>query len=121
MTLHRPFVALAAASGFLAVAAGAFAAHALRGGADERALGWVETGAQYQMWHALAMLAWAALGQTARLPLWLFTSGIILFSGSLYALALGAPMVVATITPFGGAAFLLGWLACAWSVLKARP
>lgn len=118
---HRSFIVLAALFGFLAVAAGAFAAHGLRdSGADGRALAWIETGSRYQMWHALAMIGWAALGRTGPVPLWLFTAGIILFSGSLYALALGAPMAVAAVTPIGGVAFLAGWLACVWSVLRAR-
>ena len=116
----RPFVVFAALSGLLAVAAGALGTHALRGsGVDDRALAWVETGSRYQMWHALAMLGWMALRWTSRLALWLFTLGIILFSGSLYALALGAPVAVAYVTPIGGAAFLAGWLACAWAALKA--
>lgn len=117
---NRPFVLLAALFGFLAVALGAFAAHALQAKGDPRAVSLVETGARYQMWHALAMLAYAALGYPARLPLYLFALGILLFSFSLYALAFGAPSRVAMVTPVGGTALIAGWLALAWAAFRAE-
>ena len=113
-------VRLAALSGFLAVAFGAFAAHGAR---DARAAELLHTGALYQMTHALAVFAWLAARQSAqkgagaRLGLWtpgLFLGGTVLFSGSLYALAFGAPPLMGLVTPFGGLAFLAGWLLLAW-------
>lgn len=120
MIRHRAMVGLAALFGLLAVAAGAFTAHGLRASGDTRAVALVETAAQYQMWHALAMLGCAALGIRSRWPLYLFALGILLFSFSLYALAFGAPGVVGMVTPFGGAALILGWAGLAWDVLRAR-
>ena len=113
---RRLWASLAAASGFVAVAAGAFAAH---GVADPTAKELLRTGSTYQLTHALAVLACAALAGTgmtrARLaPAW-FLAGSLLFSGSLYALALGAPRITGLITPFGGLAFLVGWAVLAWA------
>lgn len=116
----RRLVAVAALYGLLAVAAGAFAAHALAGRATPRALELIETAAHYQMWHALAMLAAAALGPAARPAGWLFALGVLLFSGSLYALALGAPRPLAWVTPLGGLGFLAGWAALALAALRRR-
>lgn len=116
---HRGFAALAALFGLMAVAMGAFAAHAMAG--DPKVQGWLETGSRYQMWHALAMLAYMALGRTSPWPLWLFTIGIVLFSLSLYALALGAPLAVAMVTPVGGTALIAGWGLTAWALLRQHP
>jgi uncharacterized membrane protein YgdD (TMEM256/DUF423 family) len=113
---RRTWLTLAAAFGFLAVAAGAFGAH---GAADEQARAWLQTGAQYALVHVLATFACAALMQAgaarARLAPGFFLSGVALFSGSLFAMALGAPRWLGAITPIGGVLFLIGWavLACA--------
>jgi len=111
----------------LAVAAGAFAAHGLKSSLDAYRLGIFETAARYQMYHALAIFAVGVLGATERLPpRWLavaavaFCVGILLFSGSLYALALGAPRWLGAITPLGGSLFMLGWLAVAVAAWKSR-
>ena len=110
-------VRLAALSGFLAVAFGAFAAH---GAKDARAAELLHTGALYQMTHALAVFGWLAARKAGgKAGLWtpgLFLGGGVLFSGSLYALAFGAPRVVGLVTPFGGLCFLAGWLLLAWRV-----
>ena len=117
MRWTRPlWTSLAAISGFIAVAAGAFAAHGI---ADPAAKELLRTGSTYELAHALAVLACAALTGAgmprARLaPAW-FLVGSLLFSGSLYALALGAPRLVGAITPFGGLAFLVGWAVLAWA------
>ncbi len=115
---------MAAAS---AVALGAFGAHALRGRIDADALAVWRTAVDYQMWHALALLAFTSLS-TASLPSRIsaaavssFTCGIVIFSGSLYALALGAPRWLGAITPLGGLAFLLGWLLLGWGFLRRQP
>jgi uncharacterized membrane protein YgdD (TMEM256/DUF423 family) len=112
---------LAAINGFLAVAAGAFAAHGLQGQLDAHALAIFETGARYQMYHALAIgLAAMTRNSSARLASMLFLAGIILFSGSLYLLALSGTRIWAFVTPVGGVAFLAGWAALAWSAARTR-
>ena len=120
--MDRLFVGLGAGSAFLAVAAGAFGAHALRARLAPDLLAVFETAARYQMYHALGLIAvaWAATrwtGALARWAGWLFVAGTILFSGSLYLLALSGVRWLGAITPLGGAAFLAGW-ACL--VLAAR-
>ena len=110
------WTSLAAISGFIAVAAGAFAAHGVQ---DASAKGLLRTGSLYELTHALAVLACAALAGAgmprARFaPAW-FLGGSVLFCGSLYALAFGAPRIVGVITPFGGLAFLTGWAVLAWA------
>lgn len=109
------FVFGAAVHGFLAVAAGAFAAHGLRERLDAQMLEVFRLAARYQMYHALALLGLAALaaGQPGHRWLtrsaWAFHIGIVLFSGSLYALALTSIRGLGLITPFGGVALLAGW------------
>jgi uncharacterized membrane protein YgdD (TMEM256/DUF423 family) len=108
-------VRLAAVSGFVAVAFGAFAAH---GAKDARAVELLHTGSLYQMTHALAVFGWLAVrksgGQIGVTPPALFLVGTLLFSGSLYAMAFGAPRILGMVTPFGGLCFLAGWLMLAW-------
>lgn len=116
-----PLLVAGALNGAIAVAAGAFAAHGLKDRLDPAALGVFETAARYQMYHALAMLLCAALAVTlpgARLAGWLFQAGIVVFSGSLYALALTDVKVLGAITPIGGVGFLAGWSYLAWSAWK---
>ena len=113
--MDRTFFRLGAASALIAVAAGAFGAHALRERLAPASLGVFETAARYQMYHALALLAvaWATTrwpGALTRSSGWCFVAGTILFSGSLYLLALSGIGWLGAITPLGGAAFLLGWL-----------
>jgi uncharacterized membrane protein YgdD (TMEM256/DUF423 family) len=120
--MDRTFFALGALLAGLAVAAGAFGAHGLRGRLDPDMLAVFETGARYQMYHALALVAagWAVTRWPdgwASAAGWCFVAGIALFSGSLYALALSGVRVLGAITPFGGVAFLAGWAllaATAW-------
>ena len=116
----RLWTSLAAISGFVAVAAGAFAAHGVQ---DPTAKELLRTGSTYELAHALVVLACAPLVAAvprARLaPAW-FLAGSLLFSGSLYALALGAPRIVGAVTPFGGVAFLIGWAVLAWAAATSR-
>ena len=100
------WVRLAAISGAVSVAAGAFAAHSVR---DPSARELLRTGATYEATHALAALAAVSLGRASSLAPALFLGGTVLFSGSLYALALGAPRVMGAITPIGGLGFIAGW------------
>lgn len=123
---RRTIACTAAAFGGLGVIAGAFGAHALKAalGADRIAL-W-QTAVDYQIWHALALLALAALApglgaRPLRLAGALFAIGIVLFSGSLYLLALGAPRPLGLLTPFGGLALIGGWLVLGWAGLRRSP
>lgn len=108
------FFALGSTSALIAVAAGAFGAHGLRTRLAPDLLAVFETGARYQMYHALALLgcAWAVTRWPGPWPAragWLFIVGTIVFSGSLYALALSGVRWLGAITPLGGVAFLAGW------------
>jgi uncharacterized membrane protein YgdD (TMEM256/DUF423 family) len=123
--MERVFFVLGAVSGGLAVGLGAFAAHGLRSRVTADALAVFETGARYHMYHALALLAvaWAVTrwpGPWVTSAGWLFVAGTVLFSGSLYLLALTGVRALGAITPFGGLAFILGWLALACAAWSAR-
>ena len=114
---------VAAVNGFLAVAFGAFAAHGLSGKIDAHALQTFETGARYHMYHALAigLAAITARGVAlANLSAWFFLAGIVLFSGSLYLLAVTGVRTLGIITPFGGLSFLIGWALLAWAATKVQ-
>jgi uncharacterized membrane protein YgdD (TMEM256/DUF423 family) len=118
--MHRLFFGLGSVSGIIAVAAGAFGAHALRARLSPELLAVFETAARYQMYHALGLLAvaWAVTRWPGALPHWagwFFVAGTLLFSGSLYALALTGARWLGAITPLGGAAFLAGWVCLALS------
>ncbi|SFE08320.1 Uncharacterized membrane protein YgdD, TMEM256/DUF423 family [Lentibacillus persicus] len=117
------FLILGAINGFLAVALGAFGAHGLEAKLSEKALGtWVKA-VNYQMFHTMALLvtgllmakiqsggmAWAG---------WMFLIGIVLFSGSLYLYSTSGIKTFAMITPFGGVAFLVGWVLLGYAVVK---
>jgi uncharacterized membrane protein YgdD (TMEM256/DUF423 family) len=115
--VNRALVAAGAINAALAVACGAFAAHGLRSRLEARALEVFETGARYHMYHALAMVLCGLLAMTR--PGWTFQAGIVLFSGSLYALALTDVKVLGAITPLGGLGFLAGWIWLAISALRA--
>lgn len=119
----RTFWILGCVLGLLAVAAGAFGAHGLRGRLTPDLLAVYETGARYHMYHALALLAtaWAVEhwgGGAAAVAGWAFVAGIVVFSGSLYLLALTGTRWLGAITPIGGAAFLAGWAALAWAAWR---
>ena len=121
--MSRRLLALGALSALFAVALGAFAAHALKARLEAPMLAIFETGARYQMYHALALLAVGLLAE--RRPSRLlaasggfFFIGTLLFSGSLYALALTGVRGLGSITPFGGVAFIAGWLCFAVAAVK---
>lgn len=123
----------AAFNGFIAVLAGAMGAHALRATLSPQALGWIATAERYQMWHALALGVIVALaarkdGLDAPMPYRLavaaalFGAGIVLFSGSLYVLALTDWRPIAMVTPVGGLALMAGWLVLAlYAFSRAKP
>jgi uncharacterized membrane protein YgdD (TMEM256/DUF423 family) len=111
--MRRGWGISAAAFGASAVALGAFGAHALRGRLDEATLALWRTAVDYQFWHALALLALAGFAPATRL--WRASGialcvGTLLFCGSLYALALGAPHWVGVLTPLGGLSLMVGWI-----------
>ena len=113
--MDRTFLLLGALLGFLGVTLGAFGAHALRARLSPDMLAVFETGVRYQMYHAFAVLIVAAaighIGNARLLVIagWLFSAGVLLFSGSLYVLALTGVGILGAVTPFGGLLFLAGW------------
>ncbi|RZA00593.1 MAG: DUF423 domain-containing protein [Moraxellaceae bacterium] len=121
--MQRFLLSSAALSGFLAVCLGAFAAHGLKSQISIDALAIWQTGVQYQMYHALTLLAVGLLYQqqtvkALKIAGLAFIIGTLLFSGSLYALALGAPRPLGMITPLGGTGFLVGWIALFYYALR---
>lgn len=120
----KQWLMIAALSAFIAVAIGAFAAHGLKRILAENELRWLATASQYQMYHALALLMVAVMQQKAIFNKWLeysaygFAIGILLFSGSLYALALTGLTWLVYVTPLGGLCFLLGWLCLFMAALR---
>lgn len=124
--MDRLFITIGALSGFVAVALGAFGAHSLRERLSAEMLQVFQTGVTYQMYHALALIGVGIL--LARFSVdgstwltasgWLFLAGTILFSGSLYLLSLTGTSWLGAITPLGGVAFLLGWLALAIGIWR---
>jgi uncharacterized membrane protein YgdD (TMEM256/DUF423 family) len=127
VTLDRVFALSGAVSALLAVAAGAFGAHALRARLSPELLAVFETGARYEMYHALGLfgVAWVIgrAGGTAPQASWagwLFLAGTVIFSGSLYLLALTGARWLGAVTPLGGLSFLLGWACLAWAIGVAR-
>jgi len=121
--MDRTFLLVGALAAFVGVALGAFGAHGLRARLSSEMLAVFETGVRYHMYHAFAILivalALARLdGWLIRAAGWLFTAGIVLFSGSLYALALSGVTILGAVTPIGGLAFLLGWACLAVAALR---
>ena len=120
----RTFIFIGSLAAALGVAFGAFGAHGLRNRLSPEMVAVFETAVRYEMYHALALLALAALmtrfdGYLFHIAGWSFTVGIVLFSGSLYALALGAPRAVGALTPIGGLAWIAAWLLFAFGVWRA--
>jgi uncharacterized membrane protein YgdD (TMEM256/DUF423 family) len=118
--VDRTFFITAAVLGAMGVMTGAFGAHALRGRLTADLLDTFDTAVRYHLIHAIALMlaAWAATrwpGTATTAAGWLFVAGTVLFSGSLYALSLTGIRALGAITPFGGIAFILGWLALAWA------
>jgi uncharacterized membrane protein YgdD (TMEM256/DUF423 family) len=112
------WISVGAVWGFLAVALGAFGAHGLRGSAGPQALEWWRTAASYHLVHALALILAGVVAQQApraELAAWAFLVGSAIFSGTLYAMALGAPRWLGAVTPIGGLGMLAGWALLAWA------
>lgn len=117
------WVSISAVLAALAVIMGAFGAHGLQGRVEEKAIEWVRTGAHYQLTHALALLGWALWrqhsGHESTLPGWGFLVGTLIFSGTLYAMTLGAPRWFGAITPIGGSFLIGAWLVFASQALSS--
>lgn len=121
--MQRTFFAIGALSAAVAVLLGSFAAHALKGRLAPEQLAVFETGVRYQLAHALGLLAaaWAVerfAGDAARWGGWLLVAGSVLFSGSLYLLVLTGVRWLGLVTPFGGVAFIVGWVLLAMAALR---
>jgi uncharacterized membrane protein YgdD (TMEM256/DUF423 family) len=122
-SLSKLFLAIGAIAGGVSVALGAFAAHGLQSRVTPERLATFQTGARYQMYHALALLVVGWLYSVkpcwqASLAGWLFCGGILVFSGSLYLLVLTDTRVLGAITPLGGLCFIAGWGMLAWAALR---
>jgi uncharacterized membrane protein YgdD (TMEM256/DUF423 family) len=124
--MDRNFLLIGSVLGFLGVAFGAFAAHLLKSRLAPEMLAVFETGVRYQMYHVFALLiVAAAIGQIGNARLlalagWFFAAGIVLFSGSLYVLALSGIGILGAITPIGGLLFLCGWASLAFFAVARR-
>lgn len=118
------FVLLGAIAGAAGVVLGAFGAHAVKARLAPEMLATWQTAVQYHFWHALGLLAIGLVAfhlpasNALRWSGWLMVAGLVLFCGSLYALALTGARSLGAITPFGGAAWIAAWLLFAWTVLK---
>jgi uncharacterized membrane protein YgdD (TMEM256/DUF423 family) len=124
--MDRTFFVLGSVLALLGIVAGAFAAHALKGHLSAHQLDVWETGARYHLYQSLALLAvaWAAMrwpGTAVNLAGWSFVAGVILFSGSLYLLAVTDVKALGAITPFGGLCFLVGWGSLAMAAWRHPP
>lgn len=116
------WLALAALNGLMAVAAGAFGAHAV---SDPQAKEWLRTGALYQLTHATAALACYGLLRLSIGPAtwaaWLFVTGALIFGGSLYLMALTGTRALGAVTPIGGVLLIAGWAVLIYAALAAGP
>ncbi|MBH31485.1 MAG: hypothetical protein CMG71_05780 [Candidatus Marinimicrobia bacterium] len=117
------WIVIGALFGFLAVAAGAFGAHALKSKLSSDLLSTFETAARYQMFHALALVLLGILAQSIELPIlewsgWLFLVGIILFSGSLYLLVFTGVTSLGAVAPLGGLCLMAGWILLAFGAYR---
>ncbi len=124
----KPITALliGALYGGLGVVLGAFGAHALKARLEPAMLATWDTAVLYQLVHALALLLVAIFARTTTLPglsvaMWSFVIGVLLFSGSLYVLALGGPRWLGPVTPLGGMAFIVGWSALVVAAVRGEP
>ena len=127
--MKNKWLFIAGLSGFLCVTIGAFAAHGLSKVLEPKELAWIETGVKYQMFHTIAILAIGILqlcrealiaNKIVNLAAGTCAYGILLFSGSLYALALGVGKFLVWVTPIGGTLFLIGWLCLAYGGFKSK-
>lgn len=125
------WISISALLAGISVILGAFGAHGLESRVNEQALSWFRTASSYQMVHALGLLGWAlwmnarlqtqppaVLGISSSLPAWGFCLGTVFFSGSLYAMTLGAPRWFGAITPIGGTLWITSWFIFSWQAFR---
>lgn len=121
---------IAAIAGFSAVALGAFGAHGLKGSLNPQQLGWWTTAVQYHLVHAVALLGvsvWLQISPNDSCSRWLRRTGImmvlglVLFSGSLYSMALTDMRALGIVTPFGGLSWLMGWFGLVLAASTLKP
>jgi uncharacterized membrane protein YgdD (TMEM256/DUF423 family) len=118
--MNRSLLCVGAILAGLAVALGAFGAHALKAVLGPEALGWWQTAVQYQMWHALALVALACSGAAWPIrPAWLMGAGAALFAASLYLMALTGARWLGAVTPIGGALMIAGWAWLGWRAARS--
>lgn len=123
MSMKIKWLSVASINMTLAVASGAFASHGLKGQLSPEQMAWWQTGTQYFFYHALGLLIVGVLVRLKLVPTgvaWCLQMGIVLFTGSLYLLALGLPRWVGAITPIGGTLFIVGWIWLAFAVGKVN-
>jgi uncharacterized membrane protein YgdD (TMEM256/DUF423 family) len=123
--MSRGFVAAGALLAALAIGLGAFGAHALKGMLDAQQAGWFETAARYHLIHGVGLVAVGLAaqqfnGRALRIAGWSMLLGTLIFSGTLYAMALGAPRWFGAITPIGGVALITAWLSLALSAVSSK-
>lgn len=114
---HTCWLTIASVNLAVAVALGAFGAHGLKKFANAQQLAWWHTATDYFFYHALGLLVMASLiggGKLTKTPAYVIQTGIIIFCGSLYSMALGAPTWLGAVTPIGGVCFIVGWLLLAY-------
>ena len=117
---RRLLVAAGATLAGVAVTLGALGAHALRARIGAEAASWWETAVEFQMWHALAVLSLGLGGPGwTKIPAWLLAGGVLLFSSTLYAMALGAPRWLGAVTPLGGLVMIGGWALLGWRAMRS--
>jgi uncharacterized membrane protein YgdD (TMEM256/DUF423 family) len=120
--MDKTFLLLGALAAFLAVALGAFGAHGLRARLSPDMMAVFQTGVQYHMYHALALILVSGImgrmsGWLIQTAGWCFAAGIVFFSGSLYLLAVTGVTTLGAITPIGGLLFLIGWALLAFAAI----
>jgi len=118
------FLSLGSISGALAVMIGAFGAHGLKDKLTEEMLAIYKTGVEYHFYHTLALLVVGLVAMHVKSPLltasgWAMAAGIVIFSGSLYALSISGVRVLGAITPIGGLCFIAGWVLLAIAIIKS--
>jgi len=115
---QRPILAAGTILIAIGIGLGAFGAHGLRAALDERALGWWQTGVDYHMWNALGLVALGAVPRRLGVAAALIVAGVLVFSGSLYVMALSGARWLGMVTPVGGLLMIAGWLTAAWRVAR---
>lgn len=119
MTNRLPLI-MGALLATVGITLGAFGAHALKASLSPEALGWWQTGVQYQMWNAIGLVALATLPLRVRVAGLLIGSGTVIFAGSLYLMALTDVRWLGAVTPLGGLLMIAGWVVVSWQAIRSK-